>query len=85
MDTRDRISMTRENIGDWWASGFLARTLVIVLLVYLLACIVLGFIWSNEPDTFDVAERVASHNASERRGTVTGTGWDRGRSGMFMG
>jgi hypothetical protein len=73
MDTRDRISMTRENIGDWWASGFLARTLVIVLLVYLLACIVLGFIWSNEPDTFDVAERVASHNASERRGTVTGT------------
>lgn len=73
MDTRDRITMTKEDIADWWAGGFVARVLGIVLAIYLIICLVLAIIWNKEPDLFDVAERVQQFNAEERRGTVTGT------------
>lgn len=73
MDTRDRITMTKENIADWWASGFLVRALGLAFVGYVLVCLVLAFIWSNEPDVFDIEERIAAANVSEQRGTVTGT------------
>lgn len=72
MDMFDRIKMTKEDIADWWDSGFLPRALGIFLVVYILLCTVLAFMWSSEPASFDVVERAAQTNTEEQRGTVTG-------------
>lgn len=73
MDTRDRISMTKDDIADWWAGGFLGRVFGAVLVIYLLICSVLAYIWSSEPEIFDLQERMVQVNNSEQRGVVVGT------------
>ena len=59
MDMFDRIKMTKDDIADWWDSGFIPRAIGGFLVVYILLSTVLAFMWSSEPELFDVAERAA--------------------------
>ena len=55
---QNKILDMRERLQDWWTDGGVARSAVLLgLVVYLLVCLVLGFIWSSEPELFPVRER----------------------------
>ena len=70
---RDRVLDIKERAQDWWADGGFARGgLMVVLVVYLLAALVLGFFWSDEPETFAVKEHAAAQAESMGVDTVTG-------------
>ncbi|MFB1001182.1 MAG: DUF2333 family protein, partial [Pseudomonadales bacterium] len=73
MDMFDRIKMTKDDIADWWDSGFIPRAIGGFLVVYILFCTVFSFMWSSEPELFDVAERAAQISEEEQRATVTGS------------
>ncbi len=73
MDMFDRIKMTKDDIADWWDSGFIPRAIGGFLVVYILLSTVLAFMWSSEPELFDVAERAAQISTDEQRNTVTGS------------
>lgn len=64
MDMFDRIKMTKEDMADWWDSGFIPRAIGISLVLYLLVCTILAFMWSGEPSQFDVVERAAKTKSS---------------------
>ena len=70
---QDRILDIKERLQDWWADGGFARGgLMVVLVVYLLAALILGFFWSEEPDTFAVRENAATQAEALGVETVTG-------------
>ncbi|MBU3069453.1 DUF2333 family protein [Aestuariicella sp. G3-2] len=55
-----------QGIRDWWqdwredgVGGWFTKTLLTVLVLYLLIAAVMGFFWSSEPDHFTVRESVA--------------------------
>ncbi len=73
MDMFDRIKMTRDDIADWWDNGVIPRAIGGFLVFYILLCTVLAFMWSSEPELFDVAERAAHISEEEQRTTVTGS------------
>ena len=64
MDMFDRIKMTKEDMADWWDSGFIPRAIGISLVLYLLICTILAFMWSGEPSQFDVVERAEKTKSS---------------------
>lgn len=49
----DRVTNLREDMASSRA-GRMGKILLIVLVVYLLVCLALGWYWSREPDMFDV-------------------------------
>ena len=52
---RVRLKEADERARDWWSEGSLTRWLVLAALaVYLLAALVAGFFWSDEPPVFAV-------------------------------
>ena len=73
MNMFDRIKMTKDDIADWWDSGFIPRAIGGFLVIYIILSTVLAFMWSSEPELFDVAERAVQINTDEQRNTVTGS------------
>ena len=68
-----RFSSLTVRLQDWWSDGSTVRTGVLVLLViYLLVSLVLGFIWSSEPDAFAVRESANSRAEAMGVSPVTG-------------
>jgi hypothetical protein len=68
-----RFSSLTARLQDWWSDGSTVRTGVLVLLViYLLVSLVLGFIWSSEPDAFAVRESANSRAEAMGVSPVTG-------------
>lgn len=64
----------KERLEDWWIGGGLVRTSVgIALVIYLLIALVLGIVWSSEPDLFPVQERAAAR--AEAMATEVKTGF----------
>ena len=66
---QDRAQDMKERIQDWWAvrrapGGGITRLVIVLLAVYLLVAVVVGMIWSQEPDSFNVNE-VADLKAEE--------------------
>lgn len=69
----DRAQDMKERAQDWWADGGFARSgIIVVLLVYLLVALVLGFFWSDEPETFAVKDNAAAQAEAMGVETVTG-------------
>ncbi|WP_419811204.1 DUF2333 family protein [Bacterioplanoides sp.] len=70
---QDRVQDIKERTQDWWADGGFARSsILIALLVYLLVALVVGFFWSEEPETFAVKEHAAAKAEELGVDTVTG-------------
>ncbi|MDX1452835.1 MAG: DUF2333 family protein, partial [Oleiphilaceae bacterium] len=62
----------KEDMQDYLGGGAIAKLLGVLVAVYLLIAVVLGWWWSSEPDLFDVeANAKASAQANERQ-LVTG-------------
>lgn len=65
---QDRIQDTKERLQDWWADrsggSSTGRLIVILVVVYLLVALVVGYFWSTEPEQFSVTE-VAEKRAEE--------------------
>ncbi len=66
----------KERLEDWWLDAGISRTLVTVVpIIYLLGALVMGMVWSMEPDLFSVKERAAARaealNTNEKTGFVT--------------
>ncbi|MDK2777694.1 MAG: DUF2333 family protein [Pseudomonadota bacterium] len=69
----DRLRESRERLQDWWADGGYGRRLIFALIaLYLLACLIIGFFWSSEPDLFPVRERAEQRAASMGLDNVIG-------------
>lgn len=70
---QDRVLDMKEKMRDWWADGGFARGGVMVFAIaYLLIALVLGFFWSDEPETFAVKENAAVKAEAMGVETVTG-------------
>ncbi|HLT13802.1 MAG TPA: DUF2333 family protein, partial [Marinobacter sp.] len=47
----------KDDVQDYaGGSGVIGKLVLVLLVVYLLVAMVLGIIWSSEPDTFSVRE-----------------------------
>lgn len=62
-----------EDLQDYMGGGLLPKVLAGGLAVYLLVSVVLGIIWSSEPDTFDVASTAAARVAEDGHPVVVGS------------
>jgi hypothetical protein len=63
----------KDDVQDFAGSrGVIAKFLLALLVVYLLASIVLGMFWSSEPDTFSVREHTRAQSTEMDREPVTG-------------
>lgn len=64
----DKMQETKERMQDWWAdrkdSKGMMRLLMVVVALYLIVTLVLGFMWSSEPDIFN-PKTVAAAKAEE--------------------
>ncbi len=65
---QDRIQDTKERLQDWWADrsggSSTGRLIVVLVVLYLLVALVVGYFWSTEPEQFSVTE-VAEKRAEE--------------------
>ena len=55
----ERAQDMKERIQDWWAvrkapGGGITRLVIVLLAVYLLVALIVGMVWSKEPENFDV-------------------------------
>lgn len=73
MDTKDRIELLKSDVDGWLTDGILPRAIAIVLAVYFLFVVVLGVIWSGEPEIADVRAITEDYSIRESRGIVTGS------------
>lgn len=59
-DFKSRLKDSLDDFKDSQRDGSPLKTIILVLLaIYLLVAVVVGFFWSSEPDTFSVFERSA--------------------------
>jgi len=58
--------------GDLGGAGFIGKFVLVVIVLYVLATLVMGMIWSSEPDQFSVREHTRSVANSMEREPVTG-------------
>lgn len=67
------FSDRKNDVDDYTGSGSAIGKLVVALLiVYLLVTLVLGMLWSSEPDTFSVREHTRTLSQEMNREPVTG-------------
>ncbi|WP_221799122.1 DUF2333 family protein [Oceanobacter mangrovi] len=72
-DGGNRWQTMKENFRDRWSeSGLIGTGLVVILLVYLLVSLVMGFLWSSEPAEFSIRDNAAAQAESLGVKPVTG-------------
>ncbi|MDC0662413.1 DUF2333 family protein [Marinobacter sp. SS21] len=68
--TKEYLQDRRDDVQDY-AGGF-GKWVLVLIVLYLLVSLVLGMIWSSEPDTFSVREHTRTVAAEMNREPVTG-------------
>lgn len=73
----ERAQDMKERIQDWWAvrrapGGGITRVIIVLAVVYLLVALVVGMVWSQEPEGFDVSEVANEHAEAMGVNTVRG-------------
>ena len=53
---RQYFSDRKDDVQDYTGGGVVGKFILAVVVVYLLVALVLGMIWSSEPDVFSVRE-----------------------------
>lgn len=70
---KDRVLDARDRFRDWWSDGGVIRkSLLGVLILYLLVAVILGMVWSVEPELFPVRERAVVRAEQMGVDVVTG-------------
>ncbi|MDX1757221.1 MAG: DUF2333 family protein [Marinobacter sp.] len=67
---KEYLQDRRDDVQDY-AGGF-GKWILVLIAIYLLVTLVLGMIWSSEPDTFSVREHTRTVAAEMNREPVTG-------------
>jgi hypothetical protein len=63
----------KDDVQDYaGGSGVIGKLILALVVVYLLVALVLGMIWSSEPDSFSVREHTRSVANSMEREPITG-------------
>lgn len=70
--TRDRVDNAMEDVGSYFGNRWLGRSLGLLLGLYLLVTLLLGWYWSQEPEPFPVQQSAAAAAAQAQRQLVTG-------------
>ncbi|MCO6056554.1 DUF2333 family protein [Pseudomonas sp. MOB-449] len=72
-DARERVDDSVDDVRSYFGGMWLSRALGSLLLIYLLACVVVGWYWSSEPDLFPVQQNAQA--AAERAGRQMVSGY----------
>ncbi|EAT12881.1 DUF2333 family protein [Bermanella marisrubri] len=64
--------MNKQSLENWLDASWMIRAFVGSIAVYLLVAVVLGFIWSDEPEPFSVTNVTADYAEQEQQSVVTG-------------
>lgn len=70
--TRDRVDNAMEDVGSYFGNRWLGRSLGLLLGLYLLVALLLGWYWSQEPEPFPVQQSAAAAAEQAQRQLVTG-------------
>jgi len=62
----------KEDFQDYLGGGVLARIIGVVLSIYLLLSLAIGWWWSHEPELIDIKQYAAEHAGEQNRSPVTG-------------
>ena len=73
VDAKDRIELLKSDVDGWFLDGVLPRAIGFLLVVYVLLIMVVGVIWSGEPEVTDVRLITEEYSARENRGVVPGS------------
>ncbi|MND60774.1 hypothetical protein D3C80_520110 [compost metagenome] len=71
-DARDRVDDSVDDVRSYLGGIWLSRALASLLVVYLLACVVVGWYWSREPDLFPVQQNAQAASERAQRQMVSG-------------
>ncbi|MEP1582072.1 MAG: DUF2333 family protein, partial [Marinobacter sp.] len=69
---RQYFSDRKDDVRDYTGGGVVGKFILAVVVVYLLVAIVLGMIWSSEPDVFSVREHTRTVADEMQREPVAG-------------
>ena len=71
-ETRDQVNDSVDDVKSYLGGIWFSRTLLTVVAVYLIATIVVGWYWSQEPEFFSVQEHTQQSTVQSKRAIVTG-------------
>ncbi len=71
-DTRDQVNDSVDDVKSYLGGIWFSRTLLTVVVVYLIVTIVIGWYWSQEPEFFSVQEQTQQSAEKANRAIVTG-------------
>ncbi len=69
---RDSVDDSVDNVRSYLGGGWLSRSLIVLLVIYLLLTLVVGWYWSQEPDLFPVQQRAQAAAEKTQRPLVNG-------------
>ncbi|WP_044873905.1 DUF2333 family protein [Pseudomonas sp. LFM046] len=72
-EARDRVDDSVDDVRSYLGGIWLSRALGSLLVVYLLACVIVGWYWSQEPDLFPVQQNAQA--AADRAGRQMVSGY----------
>ncbi|MFZ6046210.1 DUF2333 family protein [Pseudomonas sp. CR3202] len=72
-DARERVDDSVDDVRSYLGGIWLSRALGSLLVIYLLACMVVGWYWSREPDLFPVQQNAQA--AADRAGRQMVSGY----------
>ncbi|MEX6501556.1 DUF2333 family protein [Pseudomonas zhanjiangensis] len=71
-DVRDSVDDSVDNVRSYLGGGWLGRSLLVLLVIYLLSTLVVGWYWSQEPELFSVQQRAQLAAEKTQRPLVNG-------------
>ncbi|WP_205342505.1 DUF2333 family protein [Denitrificimonas caeni] len=71
-DAQDQVNDSVDDVKSYLGGIWFSRTVLTVVVVYLLATIIIGWYWSQEPDFFSVQEHTQHAAEKAQRPIVTG-------------
>ncbi|WP_271409390.1 DUF2333 family protein [Pseudomonas sp. Q1-7] len=71
-EARERVDDSVDDVRSYLGGIWLSRALGSLLVIYLLACLVVGWYWSREPDLFSVQQNAQEHAERAGRQMVSG-------------
>jgi hypothetical protein len=72
-DARERVDDSVDDVRSYLGGMWMSRALGSLLVVYLIACVVVGWYWSREPDLFPVQQNAQA--AADRAGRQMVSGY----------
>lgn len=71
-DATDKVNDSVDDVKSYFGGIWLSRVLLSVVVIYLLVTLVVGWLWSQEPDFFSVEEHTQQAAEKSQHSLVTG-------------